>query len=91
MKQSSAPVVSIVVPVYNEAAGINGFHESLHKVLTSTKLSYEIIYCNDGSTDDSGQLLKKLAARTRRVRVVSLSRNFGKEMATTAGLHARAV
>ena len=80
--------LSIVVPVYNEAAGLQSFHESLAEVLEKTAPdSYEIIYCDDGSTDDSNEIIHKLAAENTHVRLLKLSRNFGKEVATTAGIH----
>ena len=80
-------LLSVVVPVYNERAGIVQFHEALTAVLETLPLPYEIIYCDDGSTDGTTTDLKELAAKHPEVRVLCLSRNFGKEIATTAGLH----
>lgn len=81
--------LSIVVPVYNESAGINDFHKNL--LLPGIKKArckkYEIIYVNDGSKDDSLDKLHLLAKSDKNIKVVSLSRNFGKEIATTAGIH----
>lgn len=80
--------ISIVVPVYNEAAGLAHFHTSLSEQLKSlSDYDFDIIYCNDGSTDLSRKVLGELAESDSRVKVLSLTRNFGKEMATTAGLH----
>jgi len=82
-------LVSIVVPVYNEAAGLEHFHTALTEQLASLPdYHFEIIYCNDGSTDRTLHHLQRLAADNKAVRVISLTRNFGKEIATTAGLQA---
>lgn len=88
MAKPSEQLLSIVVPVYNESAGLAVFHKALTGVLKSEfKQSYEIIYCNDGSTDATIQKLKSFARGSPAVRIVSLTRNFGKEIATTAGIH----
>jgi glycosyltransferase involved in cell wall biosynthesis len=80
------PSLSIVVPVYNEADGLGTFYRRLGAVLDGLALTAEIIFVNDGSTDDSLARLLALAERDPRVRVVDLSRNFGKEVALAAGL-----
>ncbi len=80
--------VSVVVPIFNEAGGLGSFHSSLVKTLQSTDLDYEIIYCDDGSSDDSTEIIQGLCAKDRHIKLVKLSRNFGKELAITAGLHA---
>lgn len=81
--------LSVVVPVFNEAAGIANFHQNLINALDRTELSsYEIIYCNDGSSDNSLEELTKIAADNQSVSVISFTRNFGKEYALTAGISA---
>lgn len=81
-------LLSIVVPMYNEAAGVNQFHSKLLKPsLVDTSIPYEIIYVNDGSNDNTLEALQQIAKKDKAVKVVSLSRNFGKEIATTAGIH----
>jgi glycosyltransferase involved in cell wall biosynthesis len=87
MAESHPPVLSVVLPVYNEAAGLAVFHDTLIKVLTSTKKSYEIIYCDDGSTDNSPELIQRWCEKTLHIKLIKLSRNFGKEIAVTAGIH----
>jgi glycosyltransferase involved in cell wall biosynthesis len=82
------PILSVVIPLYNEAAGIETFHKALAGVLDALKLSYEIIYCNDGSGDDTLQIVRGMARRKASVRYLSFTRNFGKELAVTAGIHA---
>jgi polyisoprenyl-phosphate glycosyltransferase len=88
MAATTPGLLSVVVPLYNESAGFSAFHESLVHVLAQLDMPYEIIYANDGSIDGSIGKLNIAAAHDRAVRVLSLTRNFGKEIATTAGIHA---
>ena len=88
MTNPSRPFLSITVPLYNEAAGILTFHDQLvHIAKTATKNSYEIIYCDDGSSDETAVLVHKLCAKNSRVKLITLSRNFGKESALSAAIH----
>ena len=88
-KQTGA-LVSIVVPCFNESDGIRRCHGRLLTVLESIPIAAEIIYVNDGSIDDTLEILTSIQAMDRRVGVIDLSRNFGKEIALTAGIdHAR--
>jgi glycosyltransferase involved in cell wall biosynthesis len=87
MAHLAVPDLTVVVPLYNEAAGLEHFNASLIKVIKDYD-SYELIYVNDGSTDDSLKKLRHIASEDKAVRVISLSRNFGKEVATTAGIQA---
>ncbi|MEU0209271.1 glycosyltransferase family 2 protein [Streptomyces canus] len=81
------PLISYVLPVYNERDGITAFHTELTAALDSRpELDFELVYVNDGSTDGSLELLKGLAERDGRVRVVDFARNFGHQLAITAGL-----
>lgn len=80
-------LLSVVVPVFNEQEVVAEFHRRLCDSLAKTAVTQsEIIYVNDGSTDKSRALLLQLMRRDRRVQVLDLSRNFGKEAAMTAGL-----
>jgi len=73
--------------MYNESEVVNAFHSNLLKeVLKATSDSYEIIYVNDGSIDNTLKLLREIAKKNTKVKVLNLSRNFGKEVATTAGI-----
>jgi glycosyltransferase involved in cell wall biosynthesis len=86
--------LSIVVPVFNEGAGLAGFHARLAEIARGLRqqrgLGTEVIYVDDGSRDDSLAVAQTLPAEALDVQVVSLSRNFGKEAALLAGLdHAR--
>lgn len=80
-------LVSIVVPCYNEEAVLSELHARLVSVLEQVEdLSFEIVYTDDGSTDRTPDILREFQLEDDRVRVVSLSRNFGHQIAVTAGL-----
>jgi glycosyltransferase involved in cell wall biosynthesis len=86
--------LSIVVPLFNEAAGLARFHDQLVEVARNLRrtrgLSCEVVYVDDGSRDQTCAVASALPAEVLDVQVVSLSRNFGKEAALMAGLdHAR--
>lgn len=82
------PLVSVVGPVYCEELTIGVFHERLVATLEAIDpaVSFEVIYVNDGSIDGSLARLREMAAADERVRVLDLSRNFGHQLAITAGL-----
>ncbi len=83
------PTFSVVVPAYNESSSIEAFHGRLAAVMEQIG-PWEVVYVDDGSTDTTLALLNQLRQQDPRAAIVSLSRNFGKEAATTAGLdHAR--
>lgn len=86
-----AQLLTIIVPVYNEAQVIASFHERLEAALVDTPVRRtEIIYINDGSRDSSMSILTMIAGGTDNVELIEFSRNFGKEAAMTAGInHAR--
>jgi polyisoprenyl-phosphate glycosyltransferase len=91
---AAAQGLSIVVPLYNEAAGLAFLHERLGKLATTLRQRYglgcEVVYVDDGSADTTLGIARALAADTLDIQLVSLSRNFGKEAALMAGLdHAR--
>src|SRR5438270_2170982 len=91
---AAAQGLSIVVPLYNEAAGLALLHERLSRLAKTLRQNYgldcEVVYVDDGSTDATITIARGLAADALDVQVVSLSRNFGKEAALMAGLdHAR--
>ncbi|SFV57445.1 Bactoprenol glucosyl transferase GtrB [hydrothermal vent metagenome] len=80
------PFISIVVPCYNEEDVIDIFLEKIFVVLKQLDKTYEIVFVNDGSRDNTLEILKQKAREYDTVRVISLSRNFGKEAALSAGL-----
>ncbi|WP_171114226.1 MULTISPECIES: glycosyltransferase family 2 protein [Streptomyces] len=84
---SGRPLISYVLPVYNEQDGIAAFHAELTAALAERpELDFELVYVNDGSADGSLGILKDLAKNDERVRVVDFARNFGHQIAITAGL-----
>ncbi len=84
------PLLSLVVPVFNEEESIDLFLDTVIPLLDQASLRFELIFINDGSLDDTFARLFERGRRDRRIRIVNLSRNFGKEAALTAGIdHAR--
>ena len=78
--------ITLLVPCFNEQDSIELFYSELCPVLSGSDVEVEILFVDDGSHDDSVARLRLLASRDARVRVIALSRNFGKEAALTAGL-----
>ncbi|MFT5901709.1 MAG: glycosyltransferase involved in cell wall biosynthesis, partial [Bacteroidia bacterium] len=87
LKCKSSLTLSVVIPVYNEADNIRPLFERLVTVLKGLNLSKtELVFVNDGSTDNTISLVKELTSEDVEVRYVDLSRNFGHQIAVTAGL-----
>lgn len=80
--------ISIVIPLLNEAASLTELHQWLVKVLTKEDLSYEVIFVDDGSTDDSWKVLKKLKEANQNVKAIRFFKNYGKSQALHAGFNA---
>lgn len=80
------PDLSVVVPVYNEEDNLRHLYGRLTVVLESVGLEYELLFVDDGSRDSSLELLGVLAAQDRHITVVELARNFGHQVAISAGL-----
>lgn len=90
MTQTDLPLLSVVVPVFNEAHGISEFNNSLLAVLKSLGDSYEVIYVDDGSSDETASLIGGWHKMNSKIKLIRLSRNFGKENALAAGVaHAK--
>jgi dolichol-phosphate mannosyltransferase len=81
------PVLTLVIPVFNEVETLAEFHRRASAVLQRCGGAYEIIFVDDGSVDGSLDALRRLASVDPHVRVVSFSRNFGHQTAVTAGLN----
>ncbi|MBQ7006372.1 MAG: glycosyltransferase family 2 protein, partial [Oscillospiraceae bacterium] len=77
---------SVVVPVYNEEAVLLACYARLTNVMQSLMQDYELIFVDDGSRDESGEILAKLCAQDHHVRLVTFSRNFGHQAAISAGM-----
>ena len=85
-RASAAPIVSVVIPVFNEAKSIPALLDQLIAVLRGEDLSFEIIAVNDGSLDDSLEVLRRFAERTPELRVIDFCRNYGQTAAMMAGI-----
>jgi glycosyltransferase involved in cell wall biosynthesis len=83
-----APEISVFLPVYNEEQNLLPLHTKLDEALAKLGRSAEIIYVDDGSTDGSLRVLREVAERDARVRVVALKRNYGQTAAMAAGIDA---
>src|SRR5438034_5608744 len=84
----STPDISVFLPVFNEEPNLRPLHEKLDRALAQLGRSAEIIYVDDGSSDGSLNVLRELAAKDPRVRVIALRRNYGQTPAMAAGIHA---
>lgn len=83
---SSKALLSVVVPCFNEEEVIQETHSRLAAILATLDLDFEIIYVDDGCRDRTAELLRDIQAQDNRARVVRFSRNFGHQIAVTAGL-----
>ncbi|MBF0284631.1 MAG: glycosyltransferase family 2 protein [Magnetococcales bacterium] len=83
--EAESPLLSVLVPLLNEAENLRPLHQRLVQTLEEANVSFEIIFVDDGSEDDSLEILRELHAQDARVRYASFSRNFGHEAATTCG------
>lgn len=87
---SDRPELSVVIPLYDEEAGLPELDRRLRPVLDSLGMSWEVIFVNDGSRDATLSVLKELRSHEPRYKIIDLSRNFGHQLAISAGLdHAR--
>jgi glycosyltransferase involved in cell wall biosynthesis len=88
LTDSAAPDISVFLPVLNEEPNLGPLHEKLDRALVQLGRSAEIIYVDDGSTDGSLAVLREIAAKDSRVRVIALKRNYGQTPAMAAGIDA---
>ncbi|OAH10119.1 glycosyltransferase family 2 protein [Streptomyces jeddahensis] len=85
--QRHRSLISYVLPVYNEREGIWAFHTALTEAIAARpEFDFEFVYINDGSTDGTLPILKDLAKNDHRVRIVDFTRNYGHQLAITAGI-----
>jgi glycosyltransferase involved in cell wall biosynthesis len=87
MDSSDQPKIdcSVIVPLYNEAPAVNELYRRLTKTMNETGLYYELVFIDDGSSDNTLELIKDIAGRDRRVTGIELRRNFGQTAALAAG------
>lgn len=79
-------LLSVVVPMYYEEAVVQACYRELSRVMTQHQWNYELIFVNDGSKDGTLQLLKEIAQQDARVKIIDFARNFGHQVAVTAGV-----
>src|SRR6266850_4203697 len=84
----SGPDISIFLPVFNEEPNLRPLQQKLERALADLGCSAEILYVDDGSTDGSLEVLREIAAKDSRVRVIALRRNYGQTPAMAAGIDA---
>ncbi|MGV6831564.1 MAG: glycosyltransferase family 2 protein [bacterium] len=77
--------ISVVIPLLNEQESLNELHDWIAKVMQSNRFSYEVIFIDDGSTDDSWQTIQQLAEQNPEVKGIKFFKNFGKSQALHAG------
>src|SRR5260370_7601875 len=80
--------IDLIIPVYNESGGLASFHSSLRSALLGLPYLFRILYVNDGSSDETSNVLARLAQGDPEVYPIELSRNFGHQAALSAGLDA---
>jgi glycosyltransferase involved in cell wall biosynthesis len=88
LTEITAPDISVFLPVLNEEPNLRPLHEKLDRALAQLGRSAEVIYVDDGSTDGSLAVLREIAAKDSRVRVIALRRNYGQTPAMAAGIDA---
>ena len=79
-------LLSVVCPAYNEQETLVAFHKALSKTMRGLDQPFEVVFVNDGSTDETLRMMRALRGAHPNTAIVDLSRNFGKEVAVTAGL-----
>jgi dolichol-phosphate mannosyltransferase len=84
--KKTKPFISFVIPVYNEEGNLLWHYRQITKFAKKENLNYEVVYVNDGSTDNSLDILKNIRSKDGKVHFLAFSRNFGKESALTAGM-----
>ncbi len=89
-QQSVPPEISLILPVRNEAESLEELHAKIVEVMLTQSAPYEMLFVDDGSSDNSFEVLGQLSRRDKRIRVIQFRRNFGKAAAYNAGFtHAR--
>jgi polyisoprenyl-phosphate glycosyltransferase len=84
---SDRPCYSIIAPIYNEEGNVQKLYERISSVMDSTGETWELVTVNDGSRDGSVALIEAIAAKDSRIKLVNFARNFGHQIAVTAGLN----
>src|SRR3989304_8702494 len=86
MTRATREMVSVIIPVFNEEENIPPLYEKLTSVLTRIGKDYEVIFIDDGSSDETLSLLRPICKKDPRIKFTSFSRNFGQTSALSAGI-----
>ena len=81
------PMISVVVPIYNEKENLPELRRRMTAALDTTGDSWELILVNDGSRDESPEMIRQYHSEDPRIKLINFSRNFGHQPAVTAGVH----
>ena len=81
-----AKLISIIIPIYNEEGNIYLLKKRLFDILEKLNENFELVFVNDGSKDKSIEILKELSKETEKIKIINLSRNFGHQIAVSAGI-----
>lgn len=84
--KNAKSLISIIIPVHNECENLKWHHKKIQKTLSGLDIKYEIIYIDDGSTDESLNIIIDISKKDILTKYISFSRNFGKEAAISAGM-----
>ncbi len=87
MKEKEHPEMSLIIPVFNEEKNLPILYREIVAACTELRKSFEILFIDDGSTDNSGRVLKDIHQSDKRVRLIRFRRNFGQTAALSAGFH----
>ena len=86
MTRATNKMISVIIPVFNEEESISPLYKKLTSVLTRIGKDYEVIFIDDGSSDDTLNLLRPICKKDPRIKFISFSRNFGQTSALSAGI-----
>lgn len=85
-KRKNKPLVTLLVPVFNEEKAVGLFIETVEEKLQGQDFDFDYLFIDDGSSDDTLEILSEFSKKNHKIKVIVLSRNFGKEAAMTAGI-----
>lgn len=86
MNSSNNPLISVVIPVFNERDNIHTFYKTIYELFDTIDFSLELIFVNDGSNDDSEKEISSIVSLDQRVKAIHFTRNFGQQAALIAGI-----
>ena len=85
-RKSELKAISLVIPIFNEEENLSPLYQALKAVMEGMKVAYEVIFIDDGSDDGSGEILKRLSQKDKKLKVIQFRKNFGQTAAIAAGV-----